>query len=115
MLYQQDDKKQPKLASKTEDGIYLGTDHHITTIYNPRTKRVVTRRDYTAFPSQYPLLHTVAAISTENVITPAAALSGSEREGWYQAMNSEAQQMLDKGVWSLVPKSAATSKIMTGT
>lgn len=117
VIFQKDEKAPlPKLAPRTTEGVFLGKTHGVAHIMDIATKRVITRRDYTAFPHAFPLRTRVARISFAEV-SPALALTSPKREQWYRAMNAELNAMREKKVWSLVPKNSLPpgTRIMSGT
>lgn len=124
VIFRKDDKASlPKLASRTTEGVFLGKQRGVAQIYDVLSKRVITRRDYTAFPQEFPLRSCIAAISLQDnpphthEISVPRALSSAERENWYRAMNKEINLMHHNDVWTLVPRSSLPpgTRIMSGT
>lgn len=121
VLFRKDEAKPlPKLSPKTVEGVFLGKVDNVAHILDLKTNRVITRRDFTPFPATFPLRPRISTLTSgisSSDVPVSAALSGPDREDWYQAMHKEAQQMHDMGVWQLVPKDSLppNAKVMTGT
>lgn len=106
---------QNKLKSKARAGIYVGTEFsngHV--ILNPESNKTITRRDIRVHENSFPLLKSVLSLQASNRNVIQAALSGPRANEWIKAMDVEIENMNRNKVWTLVPRSHAQGKIMTG-
>ncbi|KAI1000840.1 hypothetical protein K3495_g7359 [Podosphaera aphanis] len=103
------DSVQNKLNSKAKEGIYVGTEFsraHI--ILNPETTRSVCRRDIRVHKNIFPLKNHFLYLPGNNRRVIETALSGAK------AIDQELDNMNRHNLWTLVPRSEANGKIMTG-
>lgn len=118
VIFKKDEKATlPKLAPRTSEGVFLGQQHGVAHILDTSSKRIITRRDYTPFPREFPLRTQIAQVGNPLDIPVGQALSSSNREDWYKAMQKELDAMHELNVWTLTSRRSLPpgTKIMTGT
>ena len=106
---------QNKLESKAKEGIYVGTEFsggH--SILNPETNKVIVRRDIRVHETSFPLRKQILAFHANNRRIVESALSGPKSQEWNKAIDKELENMDHNNVWTLVPRSEAKGRIMTG-
>lgn len=106
---------QNKLQSKAKSGVYVGTEFsggHI--ILNPDANRKIVRRDVRIHENSFPLKTSVLSLQTRNRKILQSALNGPKAQDWNKAIDKEMENMTNNKVWTLVPRSEAMGKIMTG-
>ena len=110
------DEKDSKLDSRATLGVYIGHAHGGHRLFNPATKRVITRRDARFRDDIYPLLvnTSVLAISASPKRAAIEALHGPRASDWQAAFQKEMDNMTSNHVWDLVPRTSVTSKVLTG-
>jgi hypothetical protein len=110
------DPSENKLQPRASEAVYVGPGGGGHKLFNPVTKRIITRRDIRFLENEFPLTQAAATVFTALASPRRAALdalNGPQADDWRKAFEKEMANMERQQVWELVPRSVA-KKVMQG-
>ena len=91
------DPSEQKLEAKASEAVYVGYANGGHQLFNPASKRVITRRDVKFLEEEFPLIHLAPSVMSATLVSPRRAareaLSGLRADEWQLAFKKEIANM----------------------